>query len=137
MIVDGRPGESVIVPPVSLHVSGLRHVAIDAFATGFRDLRRLITRQAGIRENTVGIVAENFVMAVADRIDDRRAVGSRTVTAQAKEVAGQFGFRGVRIMTIDAAHAFVVHSAAEKSCEFKILFAHLAIRIELLRLIHD
>src|SRR5690606_9841425 len=38
---------------------------------------------------------------------------------------------------IDTAHAFVVHPAPEESREFKILLAHLSVRIKLFGLIHN
>jgi hypothetical protein len=101
-----RDGPAVVMPPVALHVRGLRHVAIDALAAG----------AVGAVEGVGGG-------------DDGWGIGEAAcgVAAHAELVAGQDRFAAVHVMAIHAAHAGVLHAAAEEAGKLKVFIAHLAV----------
>lgn len=101
-------GKAVISPRMPLHVSGVRHVAVDAEVA----------------------FAVFGVVRMGERLD-LRAVGMRAVvTAHAKRVAGEDGFGGVRMVAVHAVNARLMHSAAEEGGKDVVFVAHLAVRVE-------
>src|SRR4051812_41711780 len=63
-------GETVIVPPVALHIDSLGHVAVHTFPSGFRESFRIVFGEISFEQFSAGIVAANFMMAVGNRVDD-------------------------------------------------------------------
>ena len=101
-------GKAVISARMPLHVSGVRHVAVDA------EVAFAVFGVAGMGERL-----------------DFRAVGMRAVvTAHAKRVAGEDGFSGVWMVAVHAMNARIVHSAAEEGGKDVVFVAHLAVRVE-------
>lgn len=101
-------GKAVISARMPLHVSGVRHVAVDAEVA----------------------FAVFGVVRMGERLD-LWAVGIRAiVTTHAKRVAGEDGFGGVRMVAVHAVNARIVHSAAEEGGKDVVFVAHLAVRVE-------
>ena len=117
----------MIVTGVTLHVGGLRHVTVHALATRLFDRACFVAREISVRHHAACIVAEHFVMAVGDGIDDWGIRRAAAVTTHAHHVAGQSNFCAVRFMAIRAAHAFVKHATAKERSDLVILIAHLSI----------
>jgi len=108
-------GEPVIAPGVALHVGGLRHVTI----------------------HTLSALAVQFVMRMRGRINFRAVGIGAGMAAHAKRVAGLQDFGGVRLVAVHAAHAGMVHFAAEKRGEDVVLLPHLAVGVVDVRLVGD
>ena len=107
---------AVVVPPMPLHVDGLRHVAVDA----------LVARAVGAMK-TVRLGQD-------DRCVGEAALG---VAAHAELIAGQDRFHAVHVVAVHAAHARMVHAAAEEGGELVVLIADLPVGIVDVRVIDD
>ena len=97
----------MVAPWVALHVGGLRHVTVHALST----------------------LAVQLVMRMGGWINFR-AVGVRAgVAAHAERISRLQYLGGMRLVAVHAAHAGVVHFAAEKRGEHVILIPDLAVRM--------
>ena len=90
----------MIAPPLALHINGLRHVTIDTFTPGFPDVLRFLGGEIVVHKDAVGVVAKDFVMAVADRVNERRISVGTVVTFQAEPVPRENRLSRVRIVAI-------------------------------------
>ena len=100
-------GEPVVAPWVALHVGGLRHVTVHALST----------------------LTVQFVMRMGGRINFWAVgIGAR-VAAHAERISRLQYLGGMRLVAVHAAHAGVVHFAAEKRGEHVILIPDLAVRM--------
>ena len=108
-------GEPVVATGIALHIGRLRHVAVYALAA--RAVQRVMRMRRRVNFWAVGIRAG--------------------VAAHAERIARLQGLAGMRLMAVDAAHAGVVHLAAEERGQHIILPADLAVGIVDVRLVRD
>src|SRR5437660_6357958 len=107
----------MVVPPVALHVGGLGHVAINAFAAFFLNLPGPVSDQiyqvCSSRGNEA-LISEDFMVTMSQRINHRRISDAAVVAAKTKKIAGQQCLAGMRIVTIEAVDPSLGHFAAEE-----------------------
>ena len=127
----------MIMPTMSLHVSGLGHVAVDTFTAGLPHLIGMILSQIAVHQLAGGIKTNNLVMTVGNRIDNWRIGIAAIMTAHAEPIARQKGFAGMRIMAIRATNSPHMHATAEKRGILVIFIADLAIGVKGLRNVHN
>jgi len=90
-------------------------------------LRGFVGSAIGVGQNTVGVVAEHFVLALCAGIDDRRVGRARSVTTKAKEISRQPRFPGMTVIAAHAANALVKYAAAHDRGYLIILVPILAV----------
>src|ERR1039457_2749 len=109
-----RNREPVIMPPVTLHVGGLRHVTVDTFTAGFLDRLGIVNRQIEIGLHSLCVIAKYFVMAVGDRFDYRSVGIAAVMATHAEPVARQDCLQGMRVVTIHAINPPEMHPGSEE-----------------------